>query len=324
MKKNFLYFIFILLIIYPVFSQSQSSGLQPSGLIVYAEGTGFDVIHEGNISYIDLSAGDDPSEVSLYAGDVINTYDNTFIEIQLTPSSNMIKISENSSFTLEETSSEGGGSFVLNYGRVRAKVVKLFGSERFRITGPSMVAGVRGTDFGYNSIADMKSGGMQVSEVYCFEGSVAVQLISGEEKDEVLIKTDEMVTEITGGEGEQGKLKISGLTPEIKTYWKENDFKSNAEITEKDTTQSSVVQEEIKSETAGLNRKSQLKRAALITGISGLLLEAAGTAIYFSNELFPSLPAYDNRSISLAVFAAGGVLIGSSVLNLVLLAGSGN
>ena len=331
MKKN-LYLLFVLIfIVSSIFAQSQSVSDQSSGLIIYAEGTGFDVIHEGEITFIDLTRGDDPFGIEFFKGDIVNTYDETFIEVQLTPSQNMVKISENTSFTVRETDSSGGGSFELNYGRVRAKVTKLFGAKKFQITSPSVIAGVRGTDFGCNVIAEKGSGGVQISEVFCFEGSVAVQLaatdMAAKESGEVIIKAGEMAREekVKVGEGEPSILTVKTITPEIKRYWNIHDFKGSPRTMESSVeTPVPAVAGQIKDESTEMQRRERFKKAAIWMGTAGLITEAAGVLIFFSGDIVPALQHYDTTPYAGAAFISGGVWIGGSILSLLGLLTTGN
>ena len=148
---------------------------EPRGVIIYASGNGFEHIRNGNTREYDLSV-DVAEGLELKKGDYLNTYDGTFLEIQLYPSDNVVKVSENTSFKINEVSEQGGGSFELSYGGVRARVKKLAGLEKFSLEGPSAVAGVRGTDFGYDIIYEQSDDAERtVASVYCFEGRVEVE-----------------------------------------------------------------------------------------------------------------------------------------------------
>lgn len=331
MKKNLSLLCVLIFAVGSIFAQSQSVSDQPAGVIIYAEGTGFDVVHQGEITFIDLAKGDDPFQIVLAKGDIVNTYDETFIEVQLTPSQNMVKISENTSFTVKETDSAGGGNFELNYGRVRAKVSKLFGSRKFQITSPSVIAGVRGTDFGCNVIAEKESGGIQLSEVFCFEGSVAVQLVRADitesSSQEVIIKAGEMVKEepIASDEGKSSVLTVQTVPPEIKSYWGTHDFKGSTRTMENiEEARSPVARDRIKAQSTEALRREKLKKAAIWMGAAGFITEAAGALIFFSGDMIPSLQQYDTTPYAQAAFISGGILIGSSILSLLGLASSGN
>jgi hypothetical protein len=63
----------------------------------------------------------------------------------------------------------------LVYGRVRAKVDKLAGTDTFTIRSATSVAGVRGTDFGVDVIARQQAAApVNLTRTYVFEGYVTV------------------------------------------------------------------------------------------------------------------------------------------------------
>ncbi|MDY7029830.1 MAG: FecR domain-containing protein, partial [Spirochaetota bacterium] len=188
MKKLrcFLCPVFFLVLSVSLYAQTQSAET-PAGSLVYATGSGFQLIRDGSSRDYDLAV-DSADGLEFFPGDYINTYEATFIEIELTGSGHLLKISENTSFLFEEKQQSDQNRFLVNYGRVRARVEKLAGLEQFTIDGPSMVAGVRGTDFGYDVL--YTSGlGTPVSSVYCFTGEievrpkVAISSVEGLEKE---------------------------------------------------------------------------------------------------------------------------------------------
>ena len=298
---------------------AQSTQVKASAVIIYADGGSFDVIHQGKRIPYDIGSGDVVDGMELYTGDMINTYGGTFLELQLTPSENVVKVSENTSFTVESTDASGGGSFSITYGRVRATVTKLFGLERFKITGPSMVAGVRGTDFGFDSIISKDSSGELISRVYCFKGTVAVEnKAEGSGKNDVsepvLIHPGEMAVETSGQQKgvQTPSLKVLPILPEIKNFWSINDFKGTL-IQEKPP----EILPKQKISVVSSKRKDTFGHAAVWTGTAGVLLEAVGTALYFSSDIFPGIITFDNKTASNAFFISGGVMFGGSLLSLI-------
>ena len=168
--RSFLIIILLLPLSVGLFAQEETRGV-----IIYSSGNGFEQIRDGETREYDLSV-DVVEGIELKAGDYLNIYNGTFLEIQLLPSENVLKVSENTSFKINELSEDGGGSFELNYGRVRARVKKLAGLERFSLEGPSMVAGVRGTDFGYDIVFEEDTENERtLASVYCFDGEVEVE-----------------------------------------------------------------------------------------------------------------------------------------------------
>ena len=241
--------IFILFIIFcPVCIFAQS---QPACVIIYAEGEGFTVVSGGDEYYFDLYE-EDVIGLELKKDDMVFTEADTLLEIQVASSNNILKVSENSSLMIDDFEEKGGGVFALSYGKIRAKVEKLTGTQQFKIDGKSAVCGVRGTDFGYDIVADPL--GVEddlITRIYCFEGSVEV-----EKKEEIEIETEGNVEEILTEPSVEGKILSEEILPvrriiisaeemvalstrepekemvsekiseEITTYWGMHDFKT--------------------------------------------------------------------------------------------------
>ena len=162
------------------------------GVIVYATGEMVTIIRDGRPSRYDAYTGE-PLGLPVYPGDMIQTDAGTYVEIQLLPSRSLIKVAENTAFTVEELRSSGDGVFSLTYGRLRARVNRLAGSDPFEIRGVGAIAGVRGTDFGTDEIA-LLSGGGSVTRVYCFEGEVSVvPTVAPADADPVILGPNQMV-----------------------------------------------------------------------------------------------------------------------------------
>jgi hypothetical protein len=141
------------------------------GIVIYADGDEFSVYRDGTLHSYQLSY-ESIIGLPLYRGDMVQTADNTFVEIQLLPASNILKVAENTTFKLSDLQAGGSGAFDVTYGRVRAKVRDLSRNQSFQLRGRTAIAGVRGTDFGYDIVAGA-DGGVETS-VYCLEGSVEV------------------------------------------------------------------------------------------------------------------------------------------------------
>lgn len=226
---------------------------ESAATIIFGEGYGFNLLRDGEESYYDILY-DDVIGFKLKKGDYVSTDEETFLEIQLTSSSNVLKISENTSFQIAEVSGKGGGEFALTYGRVRAKVNRLLGDDEFNIGGPSAVAGVRGTDFGYDIVAKRTTTEQfgTVAQVYCFEGKVEVSKIkpkeisepegpvetAGEETkdvldlgemggtDTVILEANQMVSFAAEEEGDPVKEEFvpREIEEEINVFWDRYDF----------------------------------------------------------------------------------------------------
>ena len=180
--------IILFIILFPFYLAAQS---QPACVIIYAEGEGFTVVSGGDEYYFDLYE-EDVIGLELKKTDMIFTEGDTLLEIQVASSNNIIKVSENTSLIIDDFEEKGGGDFALSYGKIRAKVQKLTGTQQFKIDGKSAVCGVRGTDFGYDIVADPL--GVEedlITRIYCFEGSVEV-----EKKEDIVLETEGRVEEI--------------------------------------------------------------------------------------------------------------------------------
>lgn len=240
--------LFLLLAGAAVFAQ------EARAVAVYAEGYSFFVSREGEDreEYFDV-AYDDVIGMEFFEGDYISIEEGTFLELQILPSRNLLKITENSSFLIGRLSGEGGGRFSLTYGRVRAKVDRFAGRDTFKLLGPSVVAGVRGADFGYDVVASPDVGTGTVIRVYCFEGEVEVsklrdslsgatpesaevlegvllpsgprgEITEEELYDTVILRADEMVSLPVKADLEAEPLIIRPVDEEIKIFWRVNDF----------------------------------------------------------------------------------------------------
>ena len=175
----------------------QSSGGNSFGVVIYAEGDVVSVIRDLRRTEYDAFTGE-LLGLAVYPGDIIQTDPNTYVEIQLLPSRSVIKVAENTSFTVEQISATGDGVFNLAYGRLRARVNRLTGVDPFEIRGVGATAGVRGTDFGTDVIAQ-PAGGASLTRIYCFEGEVQVEMDgpSSEQPSEaepIVITANEMIT----------------------------------------------------------------------------------------------------------------------------------
>ena len=124
------------------------------------------------------------------------------------PSRTIVKVAENTTFEIESLGGAGGGTFNMNYGRLRARVDRITTNETFEIRGFSAVAGVRGTDFGYDMVVEREATNELQTRVYVFEGEVEVSenVAAGDEADDaeggappqtVRLGADEMVSVVT-------------------------------------------------------------------------------------------------------------------------------
>ncbi len=215
-----------------------SAAAAPYASVAYAEGSSFILVRSGKTTTWPVSS-DAVLGMEIMPGDIIQTGPSTFLELFIVPISASIQIAENTSFRCDADASGTKSTGELYYGRVRAKVSKLSGGSSYRISSPSLVAGVRGTDFGCDVIAVRPAPGAASSamaalspilhRVFCFEGSVLVAEAAGSTLNTVLISKNEMVEKIVSTDtapvapAEQ-VLQKKSLTPEVNTFWEARPF----------------------------------------------------------------------------------------------------
>ncbi|HUX13736.1 MAG TPA: FecR domain-containing protein [Spirochaetia bacterium] len=214
-----------------VWAQTGAHGSNnPYGLILYAEGSDLTVYRDGTLTDYDLSSTD-VIGLPLFAGDLIQTGPGTLVELQLEPTRTQLKVAENTTFRIQSLGTAGTAQVDLTYGRIRAKVerfaatVSAQGEYPFSVRGLAAVAGVRGTDFGFDYVAGTDGSTVPVTRIYCFDGTVDVNGInrseeSGREAEKpgktmagtVVIRADEMVT-IASVPVQEESGKPAGSTP---------------------------------------------------------------------------------------------------------------
>lgn len=195
-------------------------------IVEYSSGDDLVVIREGKrVNF------KDPIGLELLQGDQVQTGKSIFVEMRLYDGGSVLKLAENTTFILERISG-GQTSLQLVYGRIRAKVEKLAGTDTFSVRSTQAVAGVRGTDFGLDVVTARTASSATTTKAYCFEGSVEVI---------AYVRTDVLAAEalepipkafvITSGEmvqveGETGKTEASKskLDESIKEFWVTNDY----------------------------------------------------------------------------------------------------
>ncbi len=171
--------------------------------VIYAEGFDMSIYRNGELTTYDVVA-DTVIGMPLLAGDLVQTDADTFVEIQVMPSRTVIKVAENTTFEIEQIGGSGGGVFDMRYGRLRARVERLSSNDPFEIRGQGAVAGVRGTDFGYDLVVNRESITSEIeTKVYCFEGEVEVkENVAEPSLDETPGETGEAVAETAGTQEE--------------------------------------------------------------------------------------------------------------------------
>jgi hypothetical protein len=286
---------FVLVVAVTISSFAQETDTH--GTIIYAQGQSFTLSRDNESTDYDLYY-DDVIGLPLQQGDYISTDSGTFLEIQLSTSGNVLKVSENTNLELSSVEKRGGGSVELTYGRVRAKIGKLFGEEQFRVRGPTVVAGVRGTDFGYDIIAgDESRTDEQMARVYCFEGKIEVNRIKdGEVLETVTIEEGQMALHPV--KEPDTPIETTGITPEVREFWDANPFEGEPrqpapepEEAEEEPEPEPEAQKEQPREEARVEKvftAKDKKTLKIGTGLmaSGLVLEGAGLLTYFIGEQF--------------------------------------
>ncbi len=288
-----------------------SSGLfaQTTAEIVYAEGEGFSLVRNGETVYYDLY--EEPAEgMMLQGGDLVLTEAGTWLEIQVGGSATVIKVAENTTFTLKSLQEEGG-IFKVSYGRVRARVEKLSGETPFWIEGSDTVAGVRGTDFGYDLFYDENSPEKKNVSVYCFDGKVEVvrQLEPGddsappvpnfekgkEKTSTVILSRNEMVSVYS--EDKTAPLNKKRIESEVRDFWEVNDFIFAPP--EPETVENSF---QVFHQDAVL-----LRKGALYSSILGSVLVGAGATTYMLADSWQT--GMGLAYIGSSLIAAGGYFL---------------
>jgi hypothetical protein len=201
---------------------------QGSGIAVveYSSGDDIIVIRQGKRIAIK-----DPIGLELFQGDQVQTGKAVFMEMRLYGGGAVLKLAENTTFILERLT-DGQTSLQLVYGRIRAKVEKLAGTDSFSVRSTQAVAGVRGTDFGLDVITSRTTSSATTTRAYCFEGSVEViayvrsDVLAAEALEPIpkafVIAAGEMVQV----EGETGKTEAvkSPVDQSIREFWVSNDY----------------------------------------------------------------------------------------------------
>jgi hypothetical protein len=342
MKQNTFYILLFLL--FPVFVLQAQAETDAFGIILFAQGQNVSVYRDGTYTDYDPLI-DDLIGMPLFENDIVQTSEDTYLEIQLIPTRNLVKIAENTSFEINGLDAGGNSDFQVAYGRIRSKVERLIGSERFTIRSESTVAGVRGTDFGFDFLVLPEFESSEpVSRVYCFEGSLLVT--AGERVEE--LPEGRMLTvrikEAAEDTGDEYLFETSSIGENISVYWQEYDFEREAvdpdavwdlfpgletiitppaENAEEDAAAEAQTEggalEEKSSETPPseelfpekeTGEKGDALRIAggvLIAG--GIAAELGGLFFQFAGSLFPGLGIPNNSDVGIPLMIGGGAFI---------------
>lgn len=329
--------------VFSLSAQSSDDSTQLAGSLIYASGNGFEVVRNGTTREYDLDS-DIVEGLEFYAGDYINTFNGTFLEIQANETTHVLKISENTSFKFDQPAGADSSQYEVTYGRVRARVRKLAGLERFAISGPSMVAGVRGTDFGYDVLYNVEEA-KTVSSVYCFDGRVEVEptvtLIEAGADGEIdpgaapappqviEIGADEMVQVQefqSAAAQESGEalyvLSRDTVSEEIRTFWESNDFKATPIELESEAEVEEQADEERGTEEPppGVQvrfTQSQLRRGSLLTAGIGTVFGAAALTFAYADPLVGDMDPGVRDNLTLSMGVSAGLFFSTSLFTLI-------
>jgi hypothetical protein len=300
----------------------------PYATVVYAEGNSFSLIRGGKSVTVKV---DDAATIGMEIarGDIIRTASGTFLEIAIEPISASVQIAENTSFRCDADSTGTQSTGELYYGRVRAKVAKLGGSSSFKISSPSLVAGVRGTDFGLDVIAvrPSKTGSPAVAatpsapvspmlfRVFCFEGSVLVGSAAGTISDTLILGNNEMVESVAASGGQKAAesavpLSKTAVSVDVVDFWKVHPF---AVISRLPKPVTAVAESAPPSDALDVTPKDQQKvRNMRVPRAAAIALIGLGSVACFTAGVYRNEIDADARFID-PLFAAGGVMFGSGM-----------
>lgn len=266
---------FSLMILLLVFSCIPLTGQErPMATIEFASGDDVLVIRSGR-----RLGFTDPFGLELHIGDQVQTGRGVFIELRLHAGGAVVKLAENTTFRLERMA-DGQTGMSLVYGRVRAKVDKLAGTDTFTIRSATSVAGVRGTDFGVDVIARQQAAApVNLTRTYVFEGSVTVTALLRSRPSaaeglepvprEFILGAGEMVV-VSRVETATEAVRTT-IEPDIRAFWSTNDFST---IDVPSLLELPTTRETITARPDG-NESQASTRDTALTGVDAGLIEAS-------------------------------------------------
>ena len=143
-----------------VFAQQDVDAADAFGLVVYAEGLSVDIIRDGRRVTYQVSR-DEVVGLPILTGDVVQTEQDTYLEIQLLPSQMVLKVAENTMFAVAGLE-EGSAGIALTFGRLRARSQKLAEDGSFTVRAAGAIARGAGADFGFDFVADTGTGSYRI------------------------------------------------------------------------------------------------------------------------------------------------------------------
>ncbi|HOT62402.1 MAG TPA: FecR domain-containing protein [Treponemataceae bacterium] len=303
----------------------------PYATVVYAEGRQFTIIRAGKPA-VYSAEGANAIGLAIQRGDIVQTSAGTFLEIAIHPISASIQLAENTSFRCDADESGKQSKGELYYGRVRAKVSKLSGSATYKISSPSLVAGVRGTDFGCDVIYVRPSapGGATgaapqspvLNRVFCFEGSVLVVPAADPELQTVLIGRGEMIetaapAAAVAEAAAPVKLAKAPVSVEVSEFWKGREFRDSPAESRTEEPTATIVENQVLTEEERQEVEIKVKRERnhKVRLAGSVALFAVGAAVAASG--YPEFQS-DGMTPGVALTTTyGGVLVSSSLILLI-------
>ena len=202
-----------------------AAGQEVRALIIRVEGQGFSLVRDGKLQYFDFTTAS-PIGFEFFAEDIINVDANTFLEIKISPSNILIRVSESTSIKLAHFDKAGSGGMDMIYGRVRVKTDKDSTTESFKVDGLRTASGSEGADFGSDLIYNTETG--MVNQIYCLDGTVEItkddSSAGDDESQTVSLNSLEMVT--IPGDNQEEVVQKKQLASDVISYWQDNDFET--------------------------------------------------------------------------------------------------
>lgn len=242
--------LFVQLAAQNVTTNSRNSNSMPAGILLFVDGDDFTIYRNAVLHSYDV-AQDDVIGMNIEAGDFVQTGRNTTLEIQMLPGQSVVKVAENTSFRVISNKTTGVSGLEILYGKIRSRVDSTLGGSGFYVQGKTAVAGVRGTDFGYDIVAVPGSANEPSSRIYTYEGTVQVQTLEkGSDQPAegapsfdvpagstltVVDTPDAAARSLAANTGDKATVLSSGsrtvllnksILPAVDDYWKKNDFKA--------------------------------------------------------------------------------------------------
>lgn len=155
---------------------------EPKAILAYAaDEFELEIVDGSGTIITDIYSGMELSE-----GDTIRT-NNTVAELSLDPNGSIIKLSPNTVFTIRQLqkSEDSSNDFHMVSGKIRSIAARGALSARYRISTPSAVCGVRGTDFGLISIPGVEEKAFVVDGLIDYSNAAGqtISLSSGQIAD---------------------------------------------------------------------------------------------------------------------------------------------